>query len=376
MYALASELVPPPGTFIREELDARSWTQRDLAFVLGCPEQAVNMIISGKRGIRPDRAKALGDAFDVPAEFFMNLQKAFDLSRAKEPDPNVARRARLQEHYPVREMIKRGWLEQTDTQMLEVQLMRFFKVSSYEEIPHLRHAAKKTHHDHAPPAQLVWLFRVRQIAETMIVGRFSEARLRDALNELAKLLLEPEETRHVARILAECGVRFVIVEPLPQSKIDGVCFWLDKNSPVIGLSLRRDQIDNFWFVLRHEIEHVLQKHGQKEECLDEELAGEHATTSSNILEEEQIANAAAEDFCVARAEFEDFVARVHPFFSEQRVVLFARRIHVHPGLVVGQPQFRLSRYDFLKKYLTKVRHFVIQTAMTDGWGQAAPVSSM
>ena len=41
------------------------------------------------------------------------------------------------------------------------------------------------------------------------------------------------------RILSECGLRLVIVEPIPGSKIDGVCFWIDTNrSPVIGLSLK------------------------------------------------------------------------------------------------------------------------------------------
>ena len=46
-------------------------------------------------------------------------------------------------------------------------------------------------------------------------------------------------------------------EALPSSKIDGVCLWLDQHSPVIGMSLRFDRIDNFWFVLGHEIEHAL-----------------------------------------------------------------------------------------------------------------------
>ncbi len=67
--------VPSLGTIIREELEERNWSQRDLAFVIGCPEQAINMIVSGKRGISPDMAKALGDAFNVPAEFFINLQR-------------------------------------------------------------------------------------------------------------------------------------------------------------------------------------------------------------------------------------------------------------------------------------------------------------
>lgn len=118
--------VPHPGEFIRDELEARGWSQRDLAFILGYSEQAVNMIVSGKRGISPEMAKALGDAFDVSAEFFANLQKAFEMSNARAPDPSIARRAQLQTTYPVREMIRRGWLEDTDIGLLEAQLMRFF----------------------------------------------------------------------------------------------------------------------------------------------------------------------------------------------------------------------------------------------------------
>src|SRR5688572_23980497 len=98
-----------PGEVIREELVAREWSQRDLAFVLGIPEQAVNMLVSGKRGISADMARALGDAFDVSPEFFVNLQTAYDLSRARVPDPSVAKKGKLQSSYPVREMIKRGW---------------------------------------------------------------------------------------------------------------------------------------------------------------------------------------------------------------------------------------------------------------------------
>ncbi len=71
------EAVPHPGHFIREELEAREWTQRDLAYILGVPEQSVNQITLGKRGISPEMAKSLADAFEVSPEFFANLQKAY-----------------------------------------------------------------------------------------------------------------------------------------------------------------------------------------------------------------------------------------------------------------------------------------------------------
>lgn len=299
-----NKTVPHPGHFIREELEARGWTQRDLAYILGVPEQSVNQIILGKRGISSEMAKALADALEVSPEFFANLQKAYDLSRAREPDPSVKRRARLQSSYPVREMIKRGWLEDTDAAMLELQMARFFEGTSYDDIPQMPHAAKKSHYDDVPPAQLAWLFRVRQIARSVAVPPYSEKALRGALGHLRRLTLDPEEARHVPRILTECGIRFMVVESLPGAKIDGACFWLEKRAPVIGMSLRLDRIDNFWFVLRHEIEHVLRKHGQTTEMIDAELEGEGAGTGPNVPEDERVANAAASDFCVPKAEME------------------------------------------------------------------------
>ncbi len=109
--AASASWIMHPGAYIKEEMEERDWSQRDLAFILGCSEQAINPILNGKRGISPELAKALGDAFDVPAEFFANLQQTYDLAQARKPDPSVAARRTMQSAYPVREMIKRGWIE-------------------------------------------------------------------------------------------------------------------------------------------------------------------------------------------------------------------------------------------------------------------------
>src|ERR1035438_10788859 len=69
MGQTATEWVMHPWFYLKEEMDARGWLQRDLAFILGVPEQAINVILSAKRGISADMARALGVAFDVPAEF-------------------------------------------------------------------------------------------------------------------------------------------------------------------------------------------------------------------------------------------------------------------------------------------------------------------
>lgn len=364
-----------PGFYIKEEMEARGWLQRDLAFILGCRDQVLNPLLSGKRGVSPEMAKALGKAFDVPPEFFLNLQKAYELAQAQEPNPGVAVRARMQTNYPVREMIRRGWIEESDPVMLEAQLVRFFEVTNADEIPYLPHAAKKSRYEErdisAP--QVAWLFRVRQIAKVISVPSYSEKALRNALRQMPDLMLAPEDARHVPRILMECGVRYILVEKLPNAAIDGVCFWLG-GSPVIGMSMKRDTIDNFWFVLRHEIEHVLQKHGLQEEIIDVDLSGENAGVGPSLSDDERVANAAASNFCVPSDKIDSFMKRKHPFYYEKDVVALARIVARHPGIVVGQMQHRMNNYSYLTRHLAKIRQFVIPGAITDGWGQVVPVS--
>ena len=370
--------VPHPGEFIREELEAREWSQRDLAYILGVPEQAINLIISGKRGISPEMAKALGNAFDVSAEYFANLQQAYEMSKARAPDPGIARRSQLQSVYPVREMIRRGWLADTDIGLLEAQMMRFFGRNDIAGVPYLAHAAKKDDYSRTTPTQLAWLFRVRQIAAETLAPTYSEKKLRALVEEMPRYMIDPEEIRHVSRALTECGVRFSIVETLPKANIDGVCFWLDGGSPAIGMTTRYDRIDNFWFVLRHEIEHVLRKDGRGvtpgSERVDVELEGENAGVGDNLPPEERHANAAAASFCVPSEALESFYVRKNPFISERDVLGFAGRIQRHPGIVVGQLQRKMNRYDWLARHKVKVRQYLIGSAAMDGWGEAAPMS--
>jgi HTH-type transcriptional regulator/antitoxin HigA len=384
--AIRKNWAPHPGEYIREEIEARGWSQRDLAYILGSNEQALNTILSGKRGISPEMAKALGDAFNVPAELFSNLQKSYELAQARDPDPGVAKRARLQSQYPVREMIKRGWLEETDASMLEAQIVRFFEVQNIDEAPHMAHAAKKTNYfDEIPAEQAAWLYRVKHIAKAIEIPHYSENALRDVTAKLKQFLVDPEEVRRVPRILMEAGVRFVLVEPLPGSKIDGACFWL-RDAPVIGMSSRLDRIDNFWFVLRHEIEHALKKHGQDNHIIDAAMMEEQNQSvrvggaaffnneNAMVMEEEEIANSAAGDFCVPSQHMNSFIARHSPFFSERDIIGLARITQRHPGLIVGQLHAKTKRYELLRKYLVKVRAFLMQGAIADGWGQAYPVT--
>lgn len=369
-----------PGQLIEQLLAERDWSQRVLAIIIGVGETSINKLIAGKRPLDARMALTLADVFDVPADRFLDLQKSYDLAQARivaRPDPSRAQRALLFGELPIAEMIKRGWIDADDVRdvaTVESELTRFFGANSLSEIEILPHAAKKTNVAAAvTPTQLAWLYRAKEMASEMIVGPYSRRAARGAVSELKLLLAATSEARKVPRILAESGIRYVIVESLPRAKIDGACFWLNDASPVIAMTLRFDRIDNFWFVLRHELEHVLRAHGQEVVVLDMDIAARRATDSDMITDEERVANEAAAEFCVPQRSLDRFIARKDPMFAERDILGFARTLKIHPGLVAGQLQHHTKKYNRFRKHLVKIRSTVAPSAVVDGWGDIAPI---
>jgi len=372
----------PPGEFIEDELEARSWSQQDLADIIRRPPRLVSELVNGKRGITVETARGLARAFGTSVELWLNLQRDYEIALSQPRDPNAAaeevaveRRARLFSLLPIRDMVRRGWIVETkDIGALEADVCRFAACNDASDLDRcMPHAARKSGPDDLSPQQRAWLLRARQLAQIPVPGRFTPTSAAEALKELRGLLPSAEEVRHVPRVLAEHGIRLVIVEGIPGGKIDGACFWLDNLSPVVAMSLRFDRIDNFWFTLAHEIDHIKHNEGQGGVYIVDEDVGvstdeTNNATSTPDTEMERRANVNAAGYLVSPAELSNFIARVQPYFSEDRVRGFARRIGVHPGIVVGQLHNRGMPQANLRKLLEKVRSHLLPSAVVDGWG--------
>lgn len=362
----------PPGEFLADELKERGWTQTEFAEIIRRPNKLVNEIIAGKKSVTPETAREFAAALGTSPQYWLNLESAYQLWRIA-PSQSVdliTREAILRDRYPIREMIKIGWIDASENiEVVEKRVFDFYRINNINDEPQIAYAARRNAREDYSAFQLAWLFRVRQLAEAFPAPNYSEKKLRKAAASMESLLMEPEEIRHVPQLLLECGVRLVIVEPIPNSRFHGVCFWINKaNSPVIGLTLKWDYIDLFWFNLRHEIEHVLRGDGKTKVIIDDSDTG--ADYDDPV---ERVANIAAANFCVSQDSLDDFILRHDPMYSTKKLIGFSRLMKRHPGIVAGQLQHKINRPELFKKFQSRVRDIITEAALTDGYGKQVTV---
>ena len=370
-FLMTENKPPSPGEFIKTELQRRGWTQTDFALVVGRHIPIVNEILQGKRPITPELAVAIGTALGTGPQIWLERESAYRLSLLEPDDSQVERRARLFELAPVKEMEKRGWIRPTKTiEEIEQELRAFFNRDSLEADHAPQALARQTNRtDEFTAAQRAWLRQAHRLASLLNVRPFRPETFKAGLPQVRALAESAEKARHVPKVLAELGVRFVVVEPLPRSRIDGAAFWLDDDptAPVIVLSLRYDRIDWFWHTLAHEAIHI--KHGDPR-SVDVNLVGESRVNTLGEIEER--ADKEGASLLIPPDSLQSFTIRMRPFYYKERIREFANRMRIHPGIVNGQLQHAKEvGWDHNREMLVKVREIVTSTALTDGWGKSA-----
>ncbi len=357
-----------PGKRLQEKLKEKGWNQDELATITGYSRQTINEIITGKNGItKPEMALALAAAFGNRAMEWLSWDAAYRLSQAESDTLPIQTTARLYEIAPIRDMQKRGWIRETRrVEDLEAELKLFFSAASIERPLEFPVAFRKSGPlAHLSPSDRAWCFRAKYLASVLTVCPFRPDSLLSLETKLRELDAFTKEARNVPALLERHGIRFVVVEPLPGSKIDGAAFWLDENSPVIAISTRVDRLDNFWFTLMHEFAHV--KHSDAL-SVDSDLLAEQ----EGLLEEEseRLANEYAAELLLPANEIELFKRWVSPIYSKDRIVQLAHRLKIHPGIIVGRLQYLGEiGYSSHRDFLPKIREVITDVALTDGWGR-------
>lgn len=359
----------PPSKYIKDYLEARNWTQNDLALILGWQPQDVSSLMGRKKKFTAEVAQQLADTFGNSAEFWMeiegrywtNIESKIALLQVS-PNEAIKKRSELLTNYPTKEMQKRGWLSKTDNlEELSLEIDRL--MSRGEKIEKATSFKRTIKEQDLNPAEKFWLYRAISLAELLPVEKYDEKKIDSLISLLKKAAKSSKAVHKAAELLQRYGIRFVVVQPLKNAKIDGAAFWLDENSPVIALSIRFDNIGSFWFALFHELIHIKYRDSFSLDNLQD------APTD----EIEKRANNEAANNLILSDKLEKFIRSVAPYYSKAAINQFATELQVHPGIVVGQLQHRKELgYDKLKDCCVPVRELATMTAFTDGWGHPVP----
>lgn len=345
----------PPGEILKEELDSRGWTQGDFAEITGKPLQTINIIIAGKRAITPETAILFSKALKTSPEFWLNLESAFRLDllhQAQHKSDLVSQKAKLYGIAPVKELIKQGWIKASESiSQLETEIMDFLGVSDLETSPSIAANFRKSGKGIIDtPALIAWVRKAEIESMKMSCPDFNPRRLKQAIKQLPEFSASAESTSQIPKKLCELGIRLVFVPHLPQTRVDGAAFWIDRKMPVVAISLRMDRTDNFWFTLMHELAHLLDSYTNNISYIDNDIAGE----PENKIEEK--ANKTARDTLIPPESFIFFVKENKPYFSRNVVISFANELGIHPSIVVGRLQYEeLIPYTNLRNLISKVR---------------------
>jgi HTH-type transcriptional regulator / antitoxin HigA len=324
-----------PGPRISQELEARGWSQKDLAEVLGRPLQAINEIVNKSKQVTPETAVQLGEAFGNSAEFWANLEALYRVRLAKKAaeTSDVERRSRLFAIAPVGELIRRGWI-QTSSRITELEraVCEFLEIRDLREEPtapvaKLRHTPSR---DPETRAQVAWIKRASALVRDHHVGPFDKARFNEAMPRLFDLAQSPAKVASLPGELAALGVHFVVVPHLPKTYLDGAAFRVG-NNPVIALTLRYDRLDNLWFTFAHEAAHVAR--GDAGVMDDRPDRAERKKDPT-----ERAADAAASDWLLDASSYETFREATADEPTRQQIESFALRMGRHPSIIVGRLQ--------------------------------------
>ena len=336
LYPLGeTDFAVPPGETLRELLEERGVSQRDLARRADLSAKHVNKLLQGLVPLSADVAMRLERVTGTPARIWNRLEADYrsDLERIQSHRELSVDVMWLRD-FPVKTLVERGILpaEPPDKVSRLEQLLSFFGVATvgaWQEVyASLACAFRSSKAYEAKPGALAaWLRLGELAAQDVYCEPYDRRRLEAALPSLRELTREPVDvfTERMTAICAACGVAVVFVPELPGTRASGVARWLTPAKALIQLSLRYRTDDHLWFTFFHEVAHVL-RHGKTDVWIE--------ATSSPADPRESEADRFSQDVLISRIDARD-LPELETTVDVQR---FAERIGVAPGIVVGRLQ--------------------------------------
>lgn len=336
--------LPNPIEAIKFRMEQADLKPADLIPYIGSRSR-VSEILSGKRQLTLGMVRALESGLGIPARVLIRKPDLDDDAEYKYWDSRL-----------VSEMESRGYFGSASSKKHsseELLKVFFAPIGPSAQIVGM---LRKSHYRSSPltdkRALTAWAVHVIKKAKMIKVANKYEHGIIDNVffQSLLKLSTVENGPLKAQEYLKKCGI-IVIIEPhFPKTYLDGATILIDKDNPVIGLTLRHDRLDNFWFTLIHELAHLALHYNSSISFFYDEIEGIKA---ADIDKTEQEADALAEESILPSTKWEISPARLIP--SSMAANSLARELGVHVALIAGQIRYKGNKYVYLSKIVNEAR---------------------
>ena len=332
---------------IQFRMDQDGLSPRDLIPFIGTRAK-VSEVLSGKRAITMPMARALHTHLGIPAEVLLRDS----VSAVDDPSADLE-----WSRFPLKEMAKRSWIPDVpDSARHAKQLVgdlieraggwQVAGAALYRKNDHLRANAKTD-----PYALQAWCWQVLATANQSppSIAYKPGTVTPDLLRQVARLSASEDGPRLALEFLAEHGVPLVTERHLPRTHLDGAALRLGDGRPVIGLTLRYDRIDSFWFCLLHELAHVGRHidHDSGDAFVDDLSLSKVEGEREDPRESE--ADEWAAEALIPHDAWQQSTARENP--TPLSVMSLAHVLRVHPAIVAGRVRHERQNYRLLSQFV-------------------------
>jgi len=337
--------MPEPIDAIKFRMEQLGLNQQGLVPFIGSKSK-VSEILNNKRTLTLSMMRSLHQNLGIPAEIF--LQKTG--SNFPKAIPNIEWHL-----FPLKEMSKRGWIHSIKSLKDSAEeTMRLFMSdcclngetidACFRENSGNRINAKTDMY-----ALNSWCMRIMSLAQKKPLQRkFNPTNFTsDNFKEIAKLSFFDEGPLLAREFLEKHGIHLIIERHLPKTYLDGAALLLEDSTPVVGLTLRYDRIDNFWFCLLHELAHIVLHLGKENQSLFVDDMDVRTSGTGKQKDIEYEADSLARESLIPNDVWSSSTAKSNP--TKDNVLELAERLKIHPACIAGKVRFEQNNFKLLSR---------------------------
>lgn len=337
--------IPDPVEAIRFRMDQQGLKNRDLVPCIGSISR-VSEVLNHRRPLSLSMVRSLHAKLGIPAHVLL-----------QEPEKIIPEDIGIEwTNFPLKDMFKNGYFPSflgtvKDLAEHAEDLVSGFLGSVDEPAlaaVRFRHAAddgthKRSNRSMNQYALWAWCTRVTQKAKNNGMPKAYKSGIvtTEFMRKLARKSWSATGPQLAREYLNQHGIHLIIEPHLPKTYLDGASFILGDGHPVVAMSIRYDRIDNFWFVLMHELSHIAMHLDGKQDIFLDDL------DSTSDAKEENEADELAGEVLLPKNVFEFSDA-----FSQKdvnSVMELADELEIHPAIIVGRLQKETGNYRLLNR---------------------------